>query len=141
MFPAAGCGGPVVSDLPATGRLRVEVHIEPETLGLYSQFSATWAAQLISGAAAGGVESSFDTRDISAAEIQAQDDVLKFNESQDLRAGQWQISILVLGLTGTAAVLDTLCYQQVLQDKTVVVTFREDTISCTSPLGGKLPPG
>lgn len=140
------CGPPVVSNLPASGKVQLEIYVDSSRLSQYTSFQLTWAGSWLAGAAEGGGTEASDVEDLTVQALSQQLQLVTFSVSPELRAGTWEFAILAEGSTGSGSepFVDHLCHQEVYQDKVLIIRVTDGgpggAVTCSSPMGG-LPGG
>jgi hypothetical protein len=126
------------------GRLRIQVQLLSPTVGGSAVFKLVWAATWLSfptdmpaGAQYQGDTAAGGTLNLGPADIAQTNDLVTFPDSGNLRAGVWQIAILVVG-NGSNQIMSTSCNQEVFAGRTDPPTelkFSEGGTGCTCVWG------
>lgn len=131
--PACGRSGFVV-DGPAAGSVQVRVQLEASASGPYNVWQLTWAGTFlnVTGVDTHGAESASDTVTRTPAQVAEAAGLIEFDTRGSLRPGQWEMSVVVTGVTSTGSVTiqSHLCMPEITSDKVILVLSTEGEPTC-----------
>jgi hypothetical protein len=130
-----GCGrSGIVADSPAAGSIHVRVQLEASVTGPYNIFQLTWAGTFLNVTAVDtyGAESATDTLTRTPSQVAEAAGLIEFDTRGSLRPGEWEMSVVVTGLTssGSVTIQSHLCTPEIISDKVILVQSTESEPTC-----------